>query len=66
MEGFLGGVGERGMISQNSCSIFAVTLTAMTKLHPEATSASAGMLLTSPPSINACPLRHIGTDSTAG
>ena len=51
-------------MSQNSVSILAVTLTAITKLHPIDTSTSAGMLLTSPPSISAWPLRTIGTEST--
>src|ERR1043166_5738305 len=56
------GVGSPGLMSQNCCSILADTLTAMTKLQPIETSTSAGMLLTSPPSINACPLRQIGTE----
>ena len=61
---FRGGVGVSGVMSQNSFSILAVTLTAITKLHPIDTSTSAGMLFTSPPSISAWPSRTIGTEST--
>ncbi len=60
----LDSVGFSGVMSQNSVSILAVTLTAITKLQPIDTSTSAGMLLTSPPSISAWPSRTIGTEST--
>ena len=58
------GPGESGRIFANSCSSFAVTLTAITKLQPLLTSTSAGTLLTNPPSTSACPLRQMGADSS--
>ena len=57
------GVGVSGWLAPNCRSILAVTLTAITKLHPRAASTSAGMLFTNPPSTSAWPFRQIGGES---